>query len=186
MQSPHLEAGIEPGSVDIYAPRRRFALFMGVSFAFVAGAAFLVRDERLVPLIAGRAAIAFFGLCTVYCAYRLAVRRPILTLDAKGIYDRGSALAFGRIEWSEITHVQAYAYGRQRFVGISLVDPDAVFAKLGPFKRKVVAMQQQMGMPPINIPADVLPMPADELAAILSEQVAGAAANSSHPNHGSR
>lgn len=154
--------------MDLYAPRGRFALVLCGSLAFVGLGIYLLQTDG--ARIAAYFAIAFFGMASCYAISRMLTKRPILTIDAEGLHDRGSALAFGRVAWEDVEHVEVQTHGRQRFVSIHLKDPEALLAKLPPLRRKIVQMQQNMGLASINIPASVLPMPAEDLAALLAER----------------
>ena len=99
--------------------------------------------------------------------------KPIVSLSSQGITINTIGTHVGFLRWDEIKDVYTYNLG-YRFVGITLNDPNAVYARIG-LKRSWLLRSNALVAPlykpfrarvaPINIPQEYLPMSADELLA---------------------
>ncbi|WP_368087126.1 MULTISPECIES: hypothetical protein [unclassified Paenibacillus] len=58
----------------------------------------LMQDQGGVVLLGG-VSVVFFGMCGVYCAYRMLVPKPAVILTADAFYDQASLGAAGRVLW---------------------------------------------------------------------------------------
>ncbi len=72
------------------------------------------------------------------------------------------------IDWQEIADIGAYAMPGQRMLGVELIDPQAVFARVRPVKRLTLQINSRLVPVPVNIPRNVLPMPVERLEEELS------------------
>jgi hypothetical protein len=111
--------------------------------------------------------ILFFAACGLYAAYRLAVRRPALEIDAAGITDASSALGAGRLRWDEVDHVRLYIYSGQPMLGIVPRDLGVLLRRQGAVRRYLTKLNLFLGCAPINVPQVTIPMKVAELAALL-------------------
>ena len=93
----------------------KLLLFELGALAFVALGIFLLTrpDPPLKYIMAGSAALAFFGLCAAVIAARLFETRPVLIIDAEGIFDRRATDRV--LPWSAIADIAEARIRRQRF-----------------------------------------------------------------------
>lgn len=89
-----------------------------------------------------------------YALKKLFTPKPALVIDALGIIDHSSAVAIGRIHWSDITEIREYkaptgALSKHRFIVILLQDPAAYLSRqTHSLKRKTMeANLRQCGSP---------------------------------------
>lgn len=115
------------------------------------------------------AGAAFFGLCAVYGCIKAFDSRPGLIIDPEGLVDNSSAVAAGRIFWAEITGLKVSSVAGQRFLTITVVDPQKYVARGGVFKRMLNAANTKMTGSPINLSSNALRLKFEELVRLLTE-----------------
>src|SRR5262245_2521899 len=116
--------------VAIPLSKRKIILLCLGSCAFVAAAAWMLStakqqsalDATLMTGVAW-AGMLFFGLCGAYALFKLFDQRAGLIIDADGIIDNSSAVAAGRIVWSDVTGVRVCETYGQAFLVIEVSDP---------------------------------------------------------------
>lgn len=162
-----------PTEIVIYPSRAKMALALLGSMALVAGGIWIgasgmareIATERVI--LASYIGVPFFAVCGLYAAYRLAVRRPALVIDASGITDAASAAGAGHLRWDEIDRLVRYESSGQRMLGIVPRDLDGFLARQSVRRRWLARINTASGFAPLNIPQVGLSMPVDELAHIL-------------------
>lgn len=155
--------------------KRKIVLLLLGCGAFVAGSIWIgyIADaqQRYNPLLMKGAALAgasFFGLCGIYGCIKFFDGRPGLILDAEGIVDHSSAVAAGRIPWSEITGLKVSEIAGQRFLTIKVVNVQKYVERGSILKRMLNRANTKMVGSPINISANALRMSFDELLRVLT------------------
>jgi len=97
-----------PHDIVIYPSKRKLVVMFLCSIVFIAiGMVMLMQDQGGVVLLGG-VSVVFFGMCGVYCAYRMLVPKPAVILTADAFYDQASLGAAGRVLWSEVEEIKVY------------------------------------------------------------------------------
>lgn len=162
-------SGAAEGQLVIYPRRWKLLLFAMGALAFVLGAFWIggflgeVYTNPAVAAIATYAGIPFFGFCFVYLLYRLIVRKPALVVSEEGIQDNVSALSAGMIRWEEIKAVRTRWFGTQQMIVIALKDEQTFLSHQNPVKRVLMRANRSLIGYVVNIPQNILPVPADEV-----------------------
>lgn len=154
----------------------KITLLLLGSVAFVAGGLWLWTHAEVVlhrsPLYVkgvAVAAVGFFGLCGVFAVFKLFDSAPGLIIDSEGIFDNSSAIAAGRIPWSDISGFVVRTVERQRILTIEVRDPEKYVLRAHILKRPFVAWNSSHFGGPIQISANTLKMNFDELVRTLTE-----------------
>lgn len=164
------------GEIVIYPDRRKLLLILLAACAFVVLGVFLVRIEgvglvqRLELAVAGGASILFFGAVAIYAAYRLVMRRPVVTIGSGGITDNTSPFGVGRLPWSNVAFVAPYRFRGQAMLGVVPRDLDAVLGHLSWWQRLAVKANLRLGCAPVNVPQVTLPGTAEDLAKLIASR----------------
>lgn len=155
--------------VVIYPSRLRVSLLLLGAALFVAGGIWLlmhpIRGDELMGGLIGWASIVFFGAVAVFALSRLVAKKPALTIDHTGITDNASGLSAGFIPWSDIVDAQIVNFQQQKFLGVSLRNPEDYLAKASPFKRMLMKANSSLVGYVINIPRIALPVTLEEVLA---------------------
>ncbi|MDP9912316.1 hypothetical protein J2W27_004442 [Variovorax boronicumulans] len=160
-------------SVVVYPSRLRMALMLLGALAFVAGGVWLLmhpfRETRVAGWVVAWASILFFGAAGLFALTRLFSRKPALTIDHTGIVDNASGLAAGFIPWSDVVDAQVFEFQRQRFLGLSLRNPQDYLAQASPLKRLLMKANASLVGFPVNIPEATLSMTVATLLTHINE-----------------
>jgi hypothetical protein len=113
--------------------------------------------------------ILFFGSAALFAARKVLDGTPALVLDSEGMLDNSSALAVGRVRWAEITQIRVIEVARQRYLSVSVRDPEPFLEKGGPLRRKLNRANFLKVGAPINIKATTLAMPFDRVVERVSD-----------------
>lgn len=156
--------------IVIEGSRTKLALVLVAALAFVVlgVALWLVADvqERYPPLVVrgtGALVSVFFGLAALYAVIKLFDRSPGLVLDREGIIDDSSALAVGRVPWRDIRDISTTTVSGQRFLTLSLHDPEPYLRRGNPIKRFFVQLNHRMYGSPVFISATGLKATLEEI-----------------------
>ncbi|MGW5610785.1 STM3941 family protein [Streptomyces sp. NPDC003753] len=147
---------------------RRTSLVAFGSLAFVAlGVWLLIDHATLKGVLAGAAAVPFFGLCACVAIGRLLRRRPELVLTGEGLRH----VMLGSIRWTEIAEVTVREIKvrstSQRVIELALNDPDAYLARAPRTARIAGKTNLRFGYSPATISATTLPVDLDEVVAAM-------------------
>ncbi|WP_258053335.1 STM3941 family protein [Streptomyces sp. Ru72] len=147
---------------------RRTSLTAFGSLAFVAlGVWLLIDHATLKGVLAGAAAVLFFGLCACVAIGRLLRRRPELVLTGEGL----THVMLGSIRWTEIAEVTVREIRvrstSQRVIELVLNDPDAYLARAPRTARIAGKANLRFGYSPATISATTLPVDLDEVVAAM-------------------
>ena len=155
--------------VVIYPSRLRVSLIFAGAALFVAGGIWLlqhpIQGDEAMGWLTGWASIVFFGAVALFALSRLVSRKPALTIDHTGITDNASGLSAGFIPWSDIVDAQIVNFQQQKFLGLSLRNPQDYLAKASPFKRMLMKANSSLVGFVINIPRIALPVTLEEVLA---------------------
>lgn len=117
------------------------------------------------------AVLLLLGLGVVYFACRLVRPGTVFVVDALGIVDQASAGGAGRVFWKEIASADVYQFAQFRSLRIFPRDLDAIARRQPGWKRCYYRAVWRFGSPPINIPQDLVPVPLEDLLAIITARV---------------
>ena len=109
------------------------------------------------------AGVSFFGLCALYCSFKVFDTRPGLIIDNQGIVDNSSAVAAGRISWDEIVGVKVAEVSGQRFITVEVANPERIVERGGFLSRLLNGESMKMTGSPINISSNSLNVKFDTL-----------------------
>ena len=169
--------------IVLYPHKGKTALLLLGGLLFVAMCVFLVLTGTSVVVLPYGAfartsffvlavtvfGILFFGYAVVIAIQRLVRPQPLVILNREGITDNASAGAVGLVRWSEIAGIGISNVSRQRFVVVTVNDPEQLLARLPPAKAALVGLNTGLTSAPVNIPELALPMKAEELVRLLNE-----------------
>ncbi|GAB3103710.1 STM3941 family protein [Isoptericola nanjingensis] len=134
------------------ASRRTMAVFAGC-LAFVAVGVLIFKDSldgqpSPVGLVVAALAVSFFGGGIVALFVIFARRCPAgLRVDALGFDDTSSLTAPGRVAWSDVTGWTVREISGQRFLCVSVSNPEAVINRRRSTRRLARANQRMVGTP---------------------------------------
>ena len=153
--------------IVIYPSRSRVFLILLGSITFVAAGTLMLllslNEIGITGKIFALLGVAFFGKTGLFALIRLFSNEPALTIDSGGITDNASALSAGFIPWSDIIGAGIFRFQKQKFLGISLRNPEKYLAKASAFKRILMKTNSSLVGYVVTIPQVTLPMPVEDL-----------------------
>ncbi|WP_442807474.1 STM3941 family protein [Trinickia soli] len=152
------------GPIVVYESRGKLAaLLLGSFFAEVLGVLLLARHPESMPAkttVAAVVGVPFFGACGLFVLSRLLWRKPAIIIDNDGLTDHASGVSLGFIPWSDIADarivVQSFRASRQKFIGVSVRNPNEYLAKCGPLTRVLLWANKGLSGYIVNIPQTTL------------------------------
>ena len=169
------------GKIEIQLSKtKNLLLLIGSTVFVVLGTLFIMNPEQFQsPLfrnpetirIAGIAAVAFFGLCSVFIAIKLFDKKVGLTIDQNGITDNSNATSVGLIEWADITNIGTVQVASTKILMLETDKPEKYIerAKNGISKRAMKANHKMYGSP-ISIISNSLKIKYDELENLIRDE----------------
>lgn len=142
--------------------------FLGAGMLFILIA--LVEDDWLFGLI-GTVTLLFFGMTMMYFLYRFVKGEPSLIITDDYLYDNGSMIGVGRLDWEEVESIFILSMKGQKFLGIEVVDRDALLQRLGTGKQMAIKLNRKLGFPTVNLPQTTLKIPLEDLLDIIVEKL---------------
>lgn len=153
--------------IIIYPSHNRIALLFLGSIAFVAIGIWMVtlssNEIGIKRTISAWICILFFGTIGVFTLTRLFSKKPALIIDQAGITDYASSLSAGFIPWSDITGAGIATFHKQKFLGISLRNPQDYLEKASLLKRLLMKSNSSWVGYIVNIPQITLPVAVEDL-----------------------
>ncbi|MEX3931152.1 STM3941 family protein [Paraburkholderia phymatum] len=148
------------GPIVVYQSRGKLAtLLLGSFLLVVLCALLLARNPASMSVrstIAVAIAIPFFGTCGLFVLSRLLRRKPAIIINNDGLTDQASAASVGLIRWSDITEARiiilTFRSSRQKYLGVSLRNPNDYLAKCGPLARAILRKNASLSGYVVNIP----------------------------------
>lgn len=129
-------------------------IFLGLSvFILLNG---LNKESLLLSIVGGAGiGLSIAGLIATIKMYRSG--DTLLIINDKGFYDYSSLMATHDqlIEWSEVSQIQYAEMSGQQFVNVQLKNPDETLRNLSDFAKKMAKANENMGLPGININANI-------------------------------
>ncbi|MDT7515316.1 STM3941 family protein [Rhodoferax mekongensis] len=151
----------------IYPSRSRVFLILFGSVTFVAAGALMLllplNEIGITGKIVALLGVAFFGKTGLFAITRLISNKPALAIDSGGITDHASALSVGFIPWSDIIGAGICTFQKQKFLGISLRNPEEYLAKTSAFKRILMKTNSSWVGYVVVIPQVTISMPVEDL-----------------------
>lgn len=144
-------------------------ILLGSAVFVLLGVLALAAGRTLLGIIS----IGFFGVPVLFVQARRWFGSPILIIDDQGYLDRSNLAAPGRVEWSQVRRVSIYSVRGQRMLGVELVDPEAVLARLPPQRRRLLGLNPGLGFATFTIPEITLPFTLEKLIDIMRERNPG-------------
>lgn len=151
-------------------PQRGLAAFLAlISMVIVAaGVLYAIHVEELRTnliwyLIVVCLLVPLFFLGGVSALISVASNRPAFIVDEVGIRDDTTLFGAGRVNWEEIEHITTYRVFTQRYLVIVPRNVQSLLAREPLLPRVTMWINDKISPAPINIPAILLAMPADEL-----------------------
>jgi len=167
--------------LELRPTRRRLLLLLLGCIAFVAaGVWFILAAETIAassphfsaslirPL--GVVSILFFGYAGIVAIRQMLDARPRLILDDNGIFDR--TLATPVIPWGSILAAEIVAVKGNKFIALRIADEAERVAALPAIKRAMTAGNEGMGFARFNLNLSALDISAEQLLAIIHQQLA--------------
>lgn len=130
------------------SPMRQVGL-LALALAMVALSYLCTTLPGWVPKGAGWVGVAFFGLALAIIPFKAFRRGPQVILDALGIEDR--RLQVGRIPWTEVEAISVVQVHSSRFLALHLVPGAGVMERLSPTQKRMAAMNESLGFPPVTL-----------------------------------
>jgi len=148
------------GSIVVYESRGKLAALIVGSFLFDVMCVLLLARHPASMSATNTVVIAlgvpFFGACGLFMLSRLLWRKPAISIDGDGLTDHASMASLGFIPWSDITGariiVQSFRSSRQKFIGVSLRNPNDYLATCGPLTRILLWANNRMVGYMVTIP----------------------------------
>ncbi|THB66480.1 MAG: hypothetical protein D6E12_10540, partial [Desulfovibrio sp.] len=94
--------------------------------------------------------ILFFGMIAIYLTKNLIWPKPAVLVGPQGVTDNATMAGAGLVPWPQIQDLLVYEYMGQRYLGITLKDPDAFFATKNSLKRRLMRINSRMVQAPVN------------------------------------
>jgi hypothetical protein len=152
-------------SVRLENSKRKYFLLLLVATAFVVLGVFIIWHAKPGDAWIGWLNIGFFGLGILLFAWQLFDRRPRITIDANGVFDR--TLGVGIIPWNEITGAYLASIHDNAFICLELSDPEFWLSKLSRAKRLVVRANKALGFAELNLNLSGVNADADEVLQLV-------------------
>lgn len=170
----NIQQSLTKEHVEYPSAKKLFGLTFA-SMVFVAVGILLIvvgqweEETPIIMIIIGFISVGFFGLCLIYCLYRLMNKRPSIIINGDGIMDNSSYIGGGLLKWSDIQDVVLYEFMGQRFIGLKLHDIERFMAQQSGMKKALIRMNKRMINMPVNIPQSGVRMPLDQLYTLIKE-----------------
>jgi hypothetical protein len=171
------EASADTDKVVIYASKNKlFFTGLGAVIFVALGAWMLVTDTSssntllkspTVKYVTGAACILFFGAGGFFIFKKMGDKRPGLIIDRNGITDNSSAVAAKFIPWQDITGIVDYKIAGQKFIVLTVRNPDDYFNHHKGIKRRLAISNYRMTGSPVNIAANGLQIKLPELKELI-------------------
>ncbi len=164
------------GAIEIPLSRGKLTLLFVGALAFVAGGVLIWfkpdlndEDSIVVTRAIAAASILFFGACAVVAGLKLFDGRPGLVIDQAGIVDHSSAVAVGRIDWSDVTELVINKVSGQRMLTVMVANHQKYLSRGSWWQRPLQMANVRITGSPVNISAASLAIHLDDLVQLLNE-----------------
>lgn len=127
---------------------------------------FLLNNDGIVRIV-GMVSVLFFGAAGIYGLIKLSDKTPGLVIDDEGIIENTNATSTGRIKWEDITNIESHRVVSEKFILISVKDPQKVINKATGLKKQLLNANFKTYGTPISITASTIKYNIDELEHLL-------------------
>ncbi len=125
----------------------------------------ITADGRLIVWLL----MSLFISIAAFAASGLVSRKPALTIDRTGITDNASGLSVGFIPWSDIVGIRIVTLQAQKYLGVSLRNPNEYLKRAPLVKRLLIRTNVHCLGHVVNIPQLSLPVPVEDLLAKMGQ-----------------
>jgi hypothetical protein len=146
--------------------RGKLLVYLVGSLAIMIAGACLVVAGR--GTLAGISIIGFSGGGAAMFAWQIFDARPRLVIDDRGVFDR--TLNVGVIAWDDILDAQPAEISGQAFVALRLRNAAKYTDRLGPVHRRLVALNESLGLSALNVNLAALDADPHALAALIARE----------------
>jgi hypothetical protein len=156
-------------------------LIAGCSLFVIVGIMFTIDPQKFISIlyrnsavirISGILSLLFFGIGLIFFVGKLFDKKPGMVIDEIGFLDNSSALAAGRILWSDIENISILKMKKQKLMILHVKNPqDYIDRQKSIFKRKLMEVNYRLYGTPLSITSNGLKISFDELLKILSEKL---------------
>lgn len=153
--------------IIVYASKKRLWLLMFIALIFVVVGILLavagMSEKEYTIIIVSVLCLVVFGFCLIYLINKLLSHEPSLIINDEGIFDNSTYVAGGQMLWTEISAFTTYKYNGQLLIGIEFYDSELFLSNQTWFKRALMKLNQNMGLPPVNISPKIFEMPLEDV-----------------------
>ena len=168
--------------IEIPLSKKKIALILLGALVFVAiGLWFVIAPPTIKNsywsnpakiVIAGYAAIVFFGICAIFCIRKLSDNKPGLIFDDTGLVDNSSGLSAGHILWADIENFSVIEIHKQKLIMLRVKNPRYYIDRERNFlKRKGMELNNKMYGTPLSITSNGLKTSLDNLLTMLNDKL---------------
>lgn len=126
------------------------AAILGCALFIVASLAIIAQGSALTFVVGALGLLTFAGFGIGWTALMLRTG-PGLIVDATGFSDHSSAVAVGRVFWSDVTSVSERSVCRTSLVVVTLREPETYLARLGGLTRLTARANRHLVGSPVTI-----------------------------------
>jgi len=170
------QPGTKSDRLVIYPSKAKLVLMLLGCLMFVAMVVWIGSSPRFAGFarwkifVSAYLGVPSFGAVGVFAALRLVRPKAALELDDIGITDNASAVGAGHLRWAEIDHLVLYRFLGQPLLGIVPVNLSQITLRKGLVCKAVARMNLSLGLPPFNIPQNVLPIKLSDLCSMIEQR----------------
>jgi hypothetical protein len=170
-------------TIEIALSKSKLTKFLIFSILFLAAGGWMLSAEPLsgnyllgnpvVKNLVATLAIAMGTLGIIFFIKKLNDKRPGFVINEDGINDNSSAVAFGKIHWRDISHIQTTGIMNQQFIVIGLKNPQEYIDRYTQsMRRKSMQWNVKQYGSPVIISTSSLKCNRDELRQLLESKLA--------------
>ncbi|GAB4093309.1 STM3941 family protein [Flaviaesturariibacter terrae] len=169
--------------IEIPLSKKKMARLLLLAIVFVAGGAWMLAysgetsnfllSNPVVKNSVAVAAILFFGWSAFFFVRKLSDKRPGFVIDAAGVQDNTSGVAFGQLPWTDISGFSRASVYNQEFLIIHVFDPERYLEQAtGRVQRMSMSFNLKQYGSPFAVSANTLTCSLAELEKLLREHLA--------------
>lgn len=136
---------------------------------FVVGSLAIIAQGSALTLVVGTVGVLTFGLFGIAWIVLLLRANPGLVVDDTGFDDRSSAVAVGRVPWSDVTSVSELRMLSTSFVVVEVREPEAYAARLSRLARLAARANRGLVGSPVTVGSVGLKTSFENLSKLLHE-----------------
>lgn len=130
------------------------------------------RFSETTVLVAGIAAILFFGLCAIFITKKVLSKKFGLVINDMGINDNSSGTSVGLIEWADITGMSKLEIASSKVLMIHTAVPEKYINRArNIIAKKAMTANHKMYGSPLSISSNSLKIKFTDLEHLLAEHI---------------